>query len=99
MQNYSNDINQTNIEFTKSNILNAYALLENGDWAGVDTEVAKAVDNFTKVTNDVEFVQNKEYNVSKSFVLLKELQNSLALRDSEVFYIKYKNFIQEMSNL
>ena len=45
------------------------------------------------------FVEKKEYNVNKSYVTLKELQTSISKQDISLFFLKYKNLMQEIDIL
>lgn len=88
-----------NIKQVKSNIINAYAVIEQEEWTEVENNIAKAEENFKNVTNDMKYIQNKEYKVNKTYVLLKELQNSLSYRDKKLFYVKYKNLMESINSL
>ena len=54
---------------------------------------------FKNVVNDIEFAKKNEYKINKTYVLIKELQNSLDLQDKEVFYMKYKNLLESINTL
>ena len=41
----------------------------------------------------------QQYNVSKGYVMLNELQNATLLQDTAVFLIKYKNLLEEFNNV
>ena len=43
--------------------------------------------------------KKNEYKVNKTYILVKELQNSLNLQDKEVFYMKYKNLLESINTL
>ena len=62
-------------------------------------EIKKAEEAFNNVMTDVNFINEKNYNVNKTYVSLKELQNSISLNDPDVFYIKYKTFMEEINLL
>lgn len=68
-------------------------------WADVQTEIAKADETFRMVTTDSNFINENSYMVNKSYVLLNELKNSATLNDSEIFYIKYRNLLEEINEL
>ena len=51
------------------------------------------------VTTDSNFINENSYMVNKSYVLLNELKNSVPLNDSEIFYIKYRNLLEEINEL
>lgn len=85
-----------NILQTKSNILNAYALVEEENWEEIESELNKANDAYVKVANDANFIQSNSQKVGSTYVLIKELKNSINLQDKDVFYIKYKNLMNSI---
>lgn len=82
-----------NILQTKSNILKAYSLVEDENWQEVQNQLDHADTAYTKVINDVDYIQDKQENALKVYVLIKELRNSISLKDKDIFYIKYKNLM------
>lgn len=88
-----------NIKQTKAFLVNAYSAVEQGNWNDVQTNINECEKTFKNVVNDIEFAKKNEYKVNKTYVLVKELQNSLDLQDKEVFYIKYKNLLESINTL
>lgn len=88
-----------NIKQVKSNVLNAYSLLEQDDWKGIETSISECENTFKNLSNDMEYIQDKEYKVNKTYVLIKELQNSLAYKDKKLFLVKYKNLMESVNTL
>lgn len=88
-----------NVKQTKSFLINAYSVVEQGDWNEVETNISECEKIFKNVVNDIEFARKNEYKVNKTYVLIKELQNSLDLQDKEVFYIKYKSLLESVNTL
>ncbi len=98
-ESYSPNQQVTNIYYTKSNIINAYALVEQDNWTAINTSISEANRYYEYIVNDSNIIQEKQAKISKSYTLLKELQNCLDLKDKEVFYIKYKPIMQELDEL
>ena len=88
-----------NIKQTKSFLVNAYLFVEQGNWNDVQTNISECEKSLKNVVNDIEFAKKNEYKVNKTYVLVKELQNSLNLQDKEVFYMKYKNLLESINTL
>ena len=88
-----------NIKQTKSFLVNAYLFVEQGNWNDVQTNISECEKSCKNVVNDIEFAKKNEYKVNKTYVLVKELQNSLNLQDKEVFYMKYKNLLESINTL
>lgn len=91
--NLSIEESKKNILLTKSYILNAYALVEQENWVEVQNQINRADDTYSKVINDVNYIQSKQEEVGRVYVLIKELKNSINTQDKDIFYIKYKNLM------
>lgn len=97
MEKISIDESTKNILQTKSNIMYAYALVEQENWTEVQNQINQADINYSKVANDVKYIENKQEEVSRIYVLIKELKNSINLKDKDIFYIKYKNLMNTIN--
>lgn len=95
----SNKNSIQNIKQVKSYIINAYAFAEEENWTEIEKNISEAENVFKNLTNDIEYMKNKEYKVNKTYVLMKELQNSLQNKDKKIFYIKYKNLLENINTL
>lgn len=87
---------EKNLYKTKSNLLNAYALVEQDNWTEIENQLNLADENYTKIINDVNYIEDKKDNITKVYVLIKELKNSINLRDKDIFYIKYKSIMNSI---
>lgn len=88
-----------NIKQVKAYIINAYAVVEQGDWVTVENNIAQAEETFKNITTDIEYIKDKEYKTNRTYVLIKELQNSLSYKDRKLFYVKYKNLMESVNTL
>ncbi len=88
-----------NIKQVKTYLINAYSLVEQDRWDDIQTNISEAENTFKNVVNDVEYIRDKEYKVNKTYVLIKELQNSLQYKDKKLFYVKYKNLMESINTL
>lgn len=100
---YSTDVakeNQiNNIYNTKMNILNACVQLEKGNFSEVKSQLVNAEQSFLPIINNMNSNENNEVNINKSYILIKDLQNSSNNMDKDIFYIKYKNLIEQLNIL
>lgn len=87
------------VSYTKANIINAYAILETNRWEDCTAFLQEAESRFNQVMNDVTIGANKQAEISKAYVLLKEMQESVQLRDVSLFYINYKNVMQTLESV
>lgn len=98
-QNISSEQNIQNIKQVKSNIISAYSFLEQDNWGEIETNMFECEKNFKNLLNDMEYIQDKEYKVNRTYVLIKELQNSIAYKDKKLFLVKYKNLMESVNAL
>lgn len=98
-KDYSNDTKKVNLLDTKSNILYAYALAEDSKWQDMENNIKKAKNVYNNIMNGG--LQN-DINVSsinKAYILLNEIEKSTNTQDKSIFYINYKNLMQELEIL
>lgn len=98
-QNISANQSTQNIKQAKSNIINAYSLLEEENWTAIETNMAECESTFKNLLGDMGYIQDKEYKVNRTYVLIKELQNSLTYKDKKLFLVKYKNLMESVNTL
>ena len=100
---YSTDVakeNQiNNVYNTKMNILNACVQLEKGNFSEVKNQLLSAEQSFLPIINNMNSNENNEVNINKSYILIKDLQNSSNNTDKDIFYIKYKKIIEQLNIL
>lgn len=88
----------TNIVKTKSYVVNAYSIVDTGNWNQISEYVKKAIESYSSVLNNIT-TDSKTYNVNKGYILLNELQNAVNMKDKEIFLIKYKNLLEEFNSI
>lgn len=84
---------------TKSNVFKAYAKLDGENWQEISKDVKSAIDSFSKLLTSTNIEAREQYNISKAYIMLNELQNAVNLQDKAVFLIKYKNLLEEINNI
>ena len=87
----------TNMYKTKANIILSYSAVEIDNWENVTKNLKNAEESFSNIMNNIEYKKEKEYAINKTYILLKELQNSISMQNKNIYYIKYKNLIYEIS--
>jgi len=83
----------------KSNLLKAYSKLDSKNWSDISNDVKQTVDIYSKLMTSTNIDSNKQYSISKAYVMLNELQNAINVQNETVFLIKYKNILEEIDNL
>lgn len=89
---------QKNIKNVKMHIIKAYSLVESENWEQMGTEVNEAIRYYNNIINQTNYVKENSFKVEKTSISLKELQNSLTVKDKNVFYIKYRNLMEQLSS-
>lgn len=89
----------TNLLDTKVQVLNAYVLTEDQNWDEINKRLDNALNEYGNIINNVEINAKNSAGVSQTYILLKELQRSTSTKDVDIFYINYKNFMQEIQGL
>lgn len=96
LKEYSSDNQKNNLMNTKSSVLYAYALAEDDKWDDMKNSIKKAQSAYNNVLNSGVQTQNNMSNINKAYILLNELEKSTDTKDKNIFYINYKNLMQEL---
>ncbi len=92
----SKDMQEINIDYTKACLLNAYAFVEQDKWDEVKKQLQNAISYFSNIMNSINSNEQKQSQISKIYVSLNELNNTVDNKDKELFYIKYRNSMEEL---
>lgn len=94
----SNDTLKNNIT-TKYYLIKAYTLMRTNNWTMINENVNHAVTNFYQNMNKMEVLESQKFNLNKTYVAINELKNTVANKNRELFYIKYKIAIEEIDKI
>ena len=81
---------------TQSYVIDAYILADDMENTEINKNLTQAIATYSEVMSDIDYTKDKTEKTNKVYVLLNELANSLTKKDTDVFYIKYKNFMKEI---
>lgn len=98
LKQFSDDQQKIDITYVKSNLLNSYALVEQDRWDEVKTEITTAIESLSTNMNSVDTTKNNQGKTNKVYVLLNELNNTINLKDKDLYYMKYKSAMEEIAN-
>lgn len=98
-QTITDNIIEKNKIQTKSNVLKAYAKLDANDWNSMSNDIKNAISVYSTLLTDTSVDSSKQYNINKAYISLNELNNAVTTKDSSVFFIKYKNLLEEINNI
>lgn len=93
------DKNMQKIRKTQNYVINAYVLADDMNNSEIDTNITQGLATYSEVMTNIDYTKDKTEKTNKVYVLLNELANSLTQKNSDVFYIKYKNFMKEIESI
>lgn len=88
---------KANILKTKSSVYNAYAIVELNKPDEVKKELTNAEQVFMAIVNDMGANKNSQFNINKAYILLKDLESAVDTKDIDIFYVKYRNLMEELN--
>lgn len=99
MKDFAADREETKIYNVKSNILYAYSFVETDEWNNVKTYVGNAKNEFSNILNNQVNNRNNIDEINKAYILINELEEDCNTQNKNVFYVNYRNLMQELENI
>ena len=96
---YNSNNPELYIKYTKASVLNGYYYSEIDEWTKVNENLLEAEAYYKNIVNDLSFLENREDKINIAYITLKELQNSVNLKNKEIFLLKYKILIKELESI
>ena len=87
------------IKQAKVNLINAYVSANEEDWEMVKEELLNCELQINNISNDMDYIENREYKANKMYILTKEIEKSINIKDKKIFYMKYKNLLQSINSI
>ena len=98
MSQYSENKDRINIAYVKSYIINSYILTEEDKWDEMQTQIDNAQQYFGTVMNSIN-KDKMQNSVNKTYILLNEMKNVISLKDKKLYFIKYKNLMENIMTI
>ena len=95
IKNTKEDDIKTDIEYTKYHILSAYTAASLNNWDTSEISLQNAENSFINVVKR----SNNENKTRKTYMIIKDLQNAIGAKDKELFFLKYKNLMENINNI
>lgn len=99
LENTNADKKYKTVLQTKFHIFEAYSLLDSEDWEQIGMKTDDGINTFKELLGTESKNQQKQYGINKCYIMLNELKNATIEEDYEIFLIKYKNLLEEISNI
>ena len=93
---YSDDVQEVELAYIKSNVLSSYALLYTQQWDKIYALLADSDNRMNNLINSNDININNIQNVQKAYILLKEYIKSANNKDLDLCYMKFYYLIQEL---
>ena len=87
--------NDKRLKEIKYNIIIAYENVEIEKWDLAKTYVSEAKKKNDEILNNLE--QTNEFSIKKINITLNQIQSALETKDKDIFYINYRNLIEEIN--
>lgn len=94
---YSTGSKEQNVIDTKYKLLVCYKYADLENWDELNSSINDLKMSFSNILNKKEEFEGKEININCAKIILDEIDNGVDVRDRDIFFIKYKNFIQELN--
>ena len=88
-----------NVLSTKYSLLICYKYADIEDWDSFDDSINGLKMSFSNVLNMKNEFKGKEVNIESASVIINEIGNSSVNHDRDVFFIKYRNLMQELNSV
>lgn len=98
-ENVIDDVVYKTMLQVKLNIFKAYSKLDTDNWEEINIEISKAVENYSNLLTNPNVESYRLSSLNKGYIILNELKNVANIKDKTVFFIKYKNLLEEINNI
>lgn len=98
-ENLIDDVVYKTMLQVKLNIFKAYSKLDTDNWEEINIEISKAVENYSNLLTNPNVESYRLSSLNKGYIILNELKNVANIKDKTVFFIKYKNLLEEINNI
>lgn len=99
VENIINDSYKINLYNTKLSVLNAYTLATGEKWEDMNSSILASKNSFSAILNSVDDDDERKDNLEKVNIMIDNLQKSVNLNDKKIFYMHYKDVMQELETL
>lgn len=95
----NNNSNMEKVLSSKYNLLKCYKNADMENWEELQKCISDLKINFSNIINNKNEFEEKEKYIDNSAIIINEMENSSELKDKKVFFIKYKNLMQELGSI
>ena len=100
LEQNSSDKFKVTLYKTKADILSAYFIISTEeDWKKAEDSLIKANEDFKSIEENNNLDKNKTQNIIKVGILLQDLNKCIKTEDKQIFFLRYKNVMQEINTM
>lgn len=82
---------------SKYYLLLCYNDVNKEDWEQFSKSITDLKMNFSNISNQKSEYKGQEVNIDSISTIIKEMENTVELREKDIFFVKYKNMLQELN--
>lgn len=84
---------------SKYNLLLCYKYANVEDWEEFSNSLDKLEQSFSKIQEKKSEYAEQEININTASLIIREMDNTADVKEKDIFFIKYKNLMQEFNTL
>ncbi len=98
-ESYNEKSNEGELLYIEIQAVGAYVDITNDNWQKASDKLSQAEIRFSSLLNTVTQEIQNQTTLNQCYILINELRNAVNLKDKEIFYIQYQNFINKIEML
>lgn len=99
VQTYEPEAQKTKMLAIETQVVSSYVSVTNEKWQEAATTLTETEKQFANILNTVNENHENQTTMSQCYIIVNELRNAVNLKDKDIFYIQYHNFITKMGML
>lgn len=94
---HAKDGKEKNVLYSKYNLLVCYKYADLEKWDELQSSLSDLKMSFSNISNQKDKYKGKDINISNAFVIINEMNNTINIKEKDIFFVKYKNLMQELN--
>ncbi len=90
---------QKNLLNSKYDLLLCYKYADLENWEELEKSLDDLKMSFSNILNKKDEYINKDININSATVIINEMENTVESKEKDIFFIKYKNLMQELNSI
>lgn len=99
IKEYDGNNKEQKIINSKYNLLICYRDVNEENWTNFENSFQNLKMSFSNINNNREEYIGQEVNINNANIIINGMQDTINLKDKSIFFIKYKNLMQEFNIL